>query len=127
MGDGFLRKLAMAVLSLGVLAAPGASPASAETWESRCLGGDANLCVQTALLNSERALVAAVSERRSELRARKGVNSFAAEKDQVQWMARAQNDCAGRAEEATDFDLAFTQCLAELYEARLVELRASLD
>ncbi|MDD2868287.1 hypothetical protein [Neomegalonema sp.] len=127
MGDGFLRKLAAAVLSLGALAAPGAPPAAAESWEARCQGGDAGLCVQMALVNSERALVAAVSERRTELRARRAPDSFAVENDQIQWMARVQNDCAGRAEQAADFDLAFTQCLAELYEARLVEVRASLN
>ncbi len=129
MGVGSSRNLAAALLALGMAASlPGASSAAAESWAARCSGaGDAQLCVQAALQDSERALIAAVSERRTELRSARGADPFAVEQAQVQWLARTQNRCAGAASQAADFDLAFAQCLADFYEARLAELRAVLN
>lgn len=107
-----------------------AHPAQAESWEARCSNfGDADLCVLAALQNSERALLAAVSERRTELRQTPGVDRRAIENAQIQWMARTQNGCAARAADAPtgDFDLVFGRCLAESYEARRVELESALN
>ncbi len=133
MGDEFLRKLAAAALSIGTVMAPwtslpAAAESGAESWDARCSGvGDANLCVMAALQNSERALIAAVSERTTEMRRAKGADPYAIENDQIQWMARVQNGCAGRADSApvAEFDLVFAQCVADAYDARSAELTAA--
>lgn len=122
-----LRALAAGALSLGAAAIFAASAAQAESWERRCSGAEADLCVMAALQNSEQALTAAVSERRTELRQTRGADPLALESAQIQWMAATQNGCAARAADAAsgEFDFVFGSCLAESYDARRVELEAA--